>query len=58
MNCNIDNVAELVKNSDPNVINKKLIDKLGWLVDYHLELIRWNQMTMLTRTLETQVKKL
>jgi hypothetical protein len=58
LNCNIETVAKLVKNSEPSVINNKLIDKLGWLIDYQPELIRWHQMTMLTRTLETQLKKL
>jgi hypothetical protein len=57
LNCNIETVAKLAKNIDPSVINKKLIDKLGWLVDYQSELIRWHQMTVLTRTLETQLKK-
>ena len=57
LNCNIDAVTKLVKNSDSNVINKKLIEKLGWLVDYQPELLRWHQMTVLTRTLETQLKK-
>lgn len=58
LNCNIDTVAKLVKNSDPIVINKKIVDKLGWIVDYQSELLRWHQMTVLTRTLETQLKKL
>ncbi|WP_219884781.1 hypothetical protein [Merismopedia glauca] len=58
LNCPIDTVVKLVENSDPGVINKKLINKLGWLVDYQVELIRWHQMTVLTRTLETQLKKL
>lgn len=58
LNSQLDTLVELVKNSDPSVINKKLIDKLGWLVDYQSELIRWHQMTVLTRTLETQLKKL
>lgn len=40
------------------MIKKKIIDKLGWLVDYQSELVRWHQMTVLTRTLETQLKKL
>jgi hypothetical protein len=58
LNSPIDTLIELVKNSDPSVINQKIVDKLGWLVDYQPELIRWNQMTVLTRTLETQLKKL
>ena len=37
--------------------DKKIIDKLGWLVDYQPELIRWHQMTVLTRTLESQLKE-
>lgn len=48
---------ELVPNSDPSTINQKIIDKLGWLVDYQLELIRWNQMVTLTRSIETQLKQ-
>jgi hypothetical protein len=58
LNSPVDTLVELVKNSDPTVINQKIIDKLGWLVDYQSELIRWHQMTVLTRTLETQLKKL
>jgi hypothetical protein len=58
LNSPMDTLVKLVKNGDPSVINQKLIDKLGWLVDYQPELIRWHQMTMLTRTLETQLKKL
>ncbi|MBG1258247.1 hypothetical protein F8S20_20105 [Nostoc sp. BAE] len=54
----LDTLVELVKDIDPSVIKKKLIDKLGWLVDYQSELVRWHQMTVLTRTLETQLKKL
>lgn len=58
LNSPADTLVRLVKNSDPEVINKKLVDKLGWLVDYQSELIRWHQMTVLTRTIETQLKKL
>lgn len=58
LNSQLDTLVELVKDIDPRVIKKKLIDKLGWLVDYQSELVRWHQMTVLTRTLETQLKKL
>lgn len=57
LNCSIDTLVNLVENGEPSVINKKLIDKLGWLVDYQPELIRWHQMTVLTRTLESQLKE-
>ena len=57
LNSSVDTLVQLVKNSDPSVIKNKFIDKLGWLVDYQPELIRWHQMTVLTRTLETQFKK-
>jgi hypothetical protein len=53
-----DTLVKLVKNADESVINQKLVDKLGWLVDYEPELKRWHQMTVLTRTIETQFKKL
>jgi hypothetical protein len=49
--------SKLVKNSDQSMLNKRIIDKLEWLVDYQPELIRWHQMTVLTRRLETQLKK-
>ena len=58
LNSPIDNLVKLVENGEPSVINKKLIDKFGWLVDYQVELINWHQMTVLTRTLETQLKNL
>jgi hypothetical protein len=49
--------SKMVNNSDPSMLSKRIIDKLGWLVDYQSELIRWHQMTVLTRRLETQLKK-
>lgn len=58
LNSQLDTLVKLVKNSDQSMINKKVIDKLGWLVDYQQELIRWHQMTVLTRTIETQLKKI
>ena len=49
--------SKLVNNRDSSMLNKRIIDKFGWLVDYQPELIRWHQMTVLTRRLETQLKK-
>jgi len=40
------------------IIYEKIIDKLGWLGDYKADLIRWNQMVIMTRSLETQLKQL
>jgi hypothetical protein len=57
LNCSIDTLIGLVGNSDHYLINKKIVDKLGWLVDYQPDLIRWHQMTLITRTIETQLKK-
>lgn len=58
LNSSVDTLVKLVDNSEPSVINKKIVNKLGWLIDYQPELIRWQQMTVLTRTIETQLKKL
>ncbi|MBA3922067.1 MAG: hypothetical protein H0X31_10360 [Nostocaceae cyanobacterium] len=57
LNSPADTLVKLVGNSEDCLINKKLMDKLGWLVDCRSELIQWHQMTVLTRTLETQLKK-
>ncbi|GCE63001.1 hypothetical protein MiAbB_04956 [Microcystis aeruginosa NIES-4285] len=43
---------------EPSLIYPKIIEKLGWLVDYEADLIYWNQMVTMTRSLETQLKQL
>lgn len=40
-----------------SLISPKISEKLGWLVDYELDIIRWHQMIVLTRSLETQLKQ-
>lgn len=47
----------LVSESDPLVTTNRLIDKLGWLTSYESELIKWNQMLLLTRSVETHLKQ-
>ena len=58
LNYPVETLFELFPNIEPIVIENKFIEKLGWLVTYQSELIRWNEMTVLTRTLEGQLKKL
>ncbi|WP_228020799.1 hypothetical protein [Microcystis sp. LEGE 08355] len=43
---------------EPSLIYPKIIEKLRWLVDYEADLIYWNQMVTMTRSLETQLKQL
>lgn len=47
----------LMPESDLSLVTDRLIDKLGWLTGYELELIKWNQMVLLTRSVETHLKK-
>lgn len=58
LNYPLETLFELFPNIEPIVIENKFIEKLGWLLAYQSELIRWNEMTVLTRTLEVQLKKL
>lgn len=48
----------LVPNFDHSLTIDKIIDKLGWLTGYELELTKWNQMLLLTRQVETYLKQL
>ena len=43
---------------EPSLIYAKIIEKLAWLADYEADLIHWNQMVTMTRSLETQLKQL
>ena len=43
---------------EPSLIYPKIIEKLAWLADYEADLIHWNQMVTMTRSLETQLKQL
>ena len=56
LSCQIDTLFELASNITPEILNKKLIDKFGWLLDYQSEISIWGQMVMMTRSVETQLK--
>lgn len=58
LNSSSETLIKLTSNIEPTLIYRKIIEKLGWLVDYEADLIQWNQMVTMTRSLETQVKKL
>jgi hypothetical protein len=51
-------LIKLMPDIEPSLIYPKIIEKLGWLVDYESDLILWNQMVTLTRGIETQLKPL
>ena len=56
LNSSTETLIELIPEMEPSLIYKKIEEKLGWLVDYELDLAHWNQMVTLTRSLETQLK--
>lgn len=47
----------LMPGYDLSIVTNRIIDKLGWLTGYELELIKWGQMLLLTRNVETHLKK-
>lgn len=57
LNCPIDTLFELSSNSDQEALNQILIIKFGWLEEYIEEISIWGQMVLMTRTLETQLKR-
>ncbi|MCP6758480.1 MAG: hypothetical protein NHB32_06840 [Fischerella sp. CENA71] len=57
LNSPAETLMELVPNLEEEQINQKIREKLGWLVDYELDLIYWNQMVALTRGIETKLKQ-
>ena len=56
LNSSTTTLIELIPDIEPSLIYKKIREKLGWLVDYELDLTHWNQMVKMTRSLETQLK--
>ena len=56
LNSSEESLIKLIQNSEPSLIYPKIIEKLGWLVEYESDLIQWNQMVVMTRSLETQLK--
>ena len=57
LNCPIETLFKLAPTSDPEILNQILITKFGWLRHYQEEILIWGQMIMMTRTLETQLKR-
>lgn len=47
----------LMPDFDESLITEKMIEKLEWLAEYKLDIMRWNQMLRLTRSVETHLKK-
>ena len=58
LNSREETLIKLMPDIEPSLIYPKIIEKLGWLADYEADLIHWNQMVTMTRSLETQLKKL
>ena len=48
----------LMPEIDESLIIEKMIEKLEWLTEYKLDIIKWNQMLLLTRSIETHLKQL
>lgn len=55
-NSPIETIIKLAPNIEPEVFNKKMKEKFGWLINYQDEISIWNQMVTTTRSLETQLK--
>jgi len=51
-----DTVRELALNMEEDVLKKKLVEKLAWILDYEEDLKRWSLMIKMTRALEKQLK--
>lgn len=49
-------LRSLMPECDLSMVTDRMIDKWGWLTGYELDLIKWNQMVLLTRQVETQLK--
>lgn len=51
-----DTVLELAVNMESDVVQKKIGEKLAWLLDYEEDLKHWSLMVKMTRTVEKQLK--
>lgn len=51
-----DTLRELVPNIEEDILRKKLVEKLAWILNYEEDLKRWSLMVKMTRTLENQLK--
>ena len=57
LNSSPETLMTLMPDSDHSLVINKIVDKLGWLTGYKLELTQWNQMVLLTRQIETHLKQ-
>lgn len=57
LNSSVETLISLIPDIAPTLIYQKVRDKLGWLNDYQSDLIKWNQMILLTRSIETELKQ-
>lgn len=57
LNSPTDALVKLVPETDISQLIQKIESKLGWLADYELDLLSWNQMVSLTRGVETRLKQ-
>jgi hypothetical protein len=48
---------KLMPDEDSTSLAEKMIDKLEWLTDYALDIVKWNEMLLLTRSVETHLKQ-
>jgi hypothetical protein len=58
LNSQEETLIQLMPEIEPSLIYGKIREKLAWLADYEADLIHWHQMVTMTRSLETQLKKL
>ena len=56
LNSSEETLIKLIPNFEASLIYPKIVEKLGWLLEYKSDLIQWNQMVLMTRNLETQLK--
>ena len=56
LNSSEETLIKLIPNFEASRIYPKIVEKLGWLLEYKSDLIQWNQMVLMTRSLETQLK--
>jgi hypothetical protein len=57
LNSSPETLMELMPGHDILLVTNRIIDRLGWLAEYEIEVMRWNQMLGLTRRIETHLKQ-
>lgn len=57
LNAPTETLLKLMPYAEPSIITQKIRDKLGWLADYELDVMKWHQMVSLTRSFEAQLKQ-